>query len=108
MKHLLPHTLIAGGLTLVMSSPQAAYSEAAYERWQQQRLLHPGETQLEQERQGKIFIYDGLSDKEVDRVLDKQFNRMQFMMFIRTIITDDQGEPKHDESGKVLAEDDDC
>ncbi len=109
MKHLLPHTLVASGLTLVMSTPHAAFSDAVYDRWQQQRLLHPNKAQLEQEQQGKVFIYDGLRDREIDQVMDIQFDRIQFMMFIRTIITDEQGKPKRDKrSGDVMAEDDDC
>jgi len=109
MKHLLPHTLVASGLTLVMSTPHAAYSDSLYHAWQQQHLLHPDKEQRQQEQQGKVFIYDGLRDKEVDNILDKQFDRIQSMMFIRTIITDEQGKPKrNDRSGDVLAEDDDC
>lgn len=109
MKILFQHTLIASVLTLLISSPQAAFSDSVYHHWQMQHLLQPSPKQLGQEQRGKIFIYDGLKDKEVDQVMKKQFDRIQSMMFIRTIITDDNGKPRHDKgSGKFLAEDDDC
>lgn len=109
MKTLLQHSLIACGLTLVMSSPQAAYSDALYSRWQMQRLLHPGEAQLKQESRGRVFIYEGLKDKEVNRVMREQFERIDSMMFVGTIVTDKSGKPKRDpKSGNVMFEDDDC
>ena len=109
MKQVILHTLIAGGLTLAMSSPQAAYSDSVYHRWQMQHLLHPSPDQLRQEQQGKIFIYDGLKDKEVDQVMQKQFNRIQSMMFIRIISTDKKGKPRRDPvGGGLVLEDDDC
>lgn len=109
MKRLLQHTLIAGGLTMIMSSPQAAFSDSLYSRWQMQRLLQPGAAQLKQESKGKVFIYEGLKDKEINRVMREQFERVDSMMFIGTIITDKNGKPKRDpKTGNVMFEDDDC
>ena len=109
MKHLLQHSLIAGGMTLLMSSPHAAYSESLYHKWQMQHLLHPSAAQLKQEQQGKVFIYDGLKDKDIEQVMQKQFNRIESMMFIRTVITDKKGKPKRDpDTGTVVTADDDC
>lgn len=80
MKHLLPHTLRVGGLALMMSSPQAAFSDSTYHTRQQQHLLKAGESQLVQERRGKVVI-----------------------------TTDEQGVPRHDNSNaKLMAEDDGC
>ena len=109
MKRLLQHTLIASGMTLLMSSPQAAFSDSVYSKWQMKRLLHPSEAQLKQEQQGKIFIYDGLRDKDIERVMKDQFNRVESMMFVHTITTDKKGKPKRDpDSGIVITSDDDC
>jgi hypothetical protein len=109
MKLLWQHTLIGIGLVTLMSSPQAAFSDSLYSRWQMQRLLQPGQAQLQAEQKGKVFIYQGLRDKEVDRVVHKQFDRLQAMMFVDTIMTDEQGQPKRDpSSGDVMYEDDGC
>jgi hypothetical protein len=109
MKGLLPHLLIASCLVTVMSSPQAALSETLYSRWQMQRLLHPNQKQLQQEQRGKVFIYEGLKDKQVDNIMQTQFERLQAMMFVGTIVTDDTGAPKRDPAnGDVQYEDDGC
>ncbi len=50
--------------------------------WQVHRLLHPTDAQLKKERQGHVFIYDGLSDKDVQRAMDQGFDRINSMMFI--------------------------
>jgi len=53
--------------------------------WQERRLLEPTATELQREQQGKIFIYDGLKSGEVDKAMDTQFQRIDNMMFIRTV-----------------------
>lgn len=86
-----------------------ADDENSVEQWQLTRLFSPTENDLKNEAKGKIFIYSGLKDIEVDRALDQNFHRMQSMMFIKTIITDLGGKPKLDEkTGIVLAENDGC
>lgn len=69
--------------------------------WQQRRLFDPRPAELKQEAKGRILIYDGMRDVDVERALDDQFNRIETMMFIRTRVTDPKGEV-------VAYEDDDC
>jgi hypothetical protein len=47
-------------------------------------------------------------DSLVNQAMDKQFDRIQNMMFVGTIVTDVQGEPVVDDQGDVIAEDDGC
>jgi len=64
--------------------------------WQMRRLMEPSPLELEKERKGNVYIYDGLTEREVDTVLDTQFFRIQNMMFVGTLKTDPRGEPLQD------------
>ena len=70
---------------------------AAEQDWQQAMLHNPSAAQLEMERRGRVFIYDGLEDVEVDRAMDAQFGRVDNMMFIRTKKTTEGGEENTDD-----------
>jgi len=74
--------------------------------WQTQRLLHPTPNQLESERQGHIFIYDGLSAKLIDRALNQAFDRIDSMMFINIKPADNKDVPTTG-AGTDETEDDD-
>ena len=79
------------------------------QEWFQNRLFAPTEQQRTQEQDGKVVIYDGIHDVDVNRAMDTQFHRIEHMMFIGTVITNQNGEPAKDEAtGQVLKEDDDC
>ncbi|MDH5326539.1 MAG: hypothetical protein OEZ68_09325 [Gammaproteobacteria bacterium] len=68
--------------------------------WQKQRLLNPDTQDLVLEREGQVFIYDGISDKDIAGAMDAYFERIGSMMFINT----QWFNPK---SG-VMEQDDDC
>jgi hypothetical protein len=73
------------------------------------RLFEPTAAERQQESKGRIYIYDGLTDKDVARAMDEEFERVESMMFIRLKPTDEQGEVLKDpESGEELVEDDGC
>ena len=73
------------------------------------RLLEPTPSELAQERNGRIYIYDGLRDADIDVALREQFQRIEYMMFIRTKKTDAAGAVKRDEkTGEAEVEDDGC
>jgi hypothetical protein len=77
--------------------------------FEQRRLFSPTEAELASEAEGRIYIYDGLTDIDVQRALHDEFDRVENMMFIRTKKTDEAGEVKRDaDTGEVEYEDDGC
>ncbi|NNF96577.1 MAG: hypothetical protein HKM94_06615 [Halobacteria archaeon] len=81
----------------------------AIDNWQYNRLFNPSPVDREAESQGAVFIYDGLTDVTVKQALDQHFGRIQNMMFTRTVITDENGDPQLDPiTGNELVEDDGC
>jgi len=81
----------------------------AVDGWQYNRLFNPSPVAREAEQRGAVVIYDGLTDVTVNQALDKYFDRIQNMMFTRTVITDDHGKPMVDpDTGNEMVEDDGC
>ena len=77
--------------------------------WQQRRLEQPSKAELQWERSGHVMIYEGMTDREIKHAMATNFNRVQSMMFVNTVVTDDKGNPVKDpESGKILTENDGC
>jgi hypothetical protein len=73
------------------------------------RLFEPTEAELRAEAAGRIYIYDGLRDVDIERAMEAEFERVDSMMFIRETKTDDKGEVLKDpETGQELVEDDGC
>jgi len=62
----------------------AASAQTSLEQWQLRRLNEPTERELAHEREGNVYIYDGLTDREVDQALSAHFERIEFMMFVGT------------------------
>jgi hypothetical protein len=83
--------------------------DKALHDWQVQRLMEPSPRDLEKEHRGYVYIYDGLTEREVDTALNTQFPRIQNMMFVGTVKTDTRGEPLQDaESGQPIQESGGC
>ena len=77
--------------------------------WQEKLLFNPPESQLKAEQHGRIMIYDGLKDTQIRKAMHTQFDRIESIMFVRTIVTNDEGDAVLDsESGQVVVEDDGC
>lgn len=77
--------------------------------WKLGLLFNPGEQQLCLERKGRIVIYDNLKSSDIDRALEEQFDRIENMMFVSTLITDDEGKFVRDrETGGIVIEDHGC
>lgn len=84
-------------------------ADIALHDWELRRLVDPTPHELQQELAGKVYIYDGLTDKEVDQGLDKNFPRIQSMMFVGTVKTEEQGSPlTNSETGSPVQESGGC
>lgn len=80
-----------------------------YIQWQLASIHSPSEKHLSKESKGWIAIYDGLTDRQVLNAMDKQFNRVEHMMFVNTRVTNSTGEVLQDSSsGEEITEDDGC
>ena len=90
----------------------AGADSAAIKQWQMARLLNPTQVDQKAEENGRVMIFDRLTDREVARALDEQFDRLEHMMFTRTVVTDDSGQPRKDpHTGELVTEsvyDDGC
>ena len=101
---LLPVSVVIAVLVLGPAGPTEAE-----DAWQERMLFHPPASQLEREKRGTIVIYDGLLDTQITQAMDTQFERIQSMMFVRTIATDAEGEIlRNEETDSVVVEDDGC
>jgi len=63
------------------------------------RLFQPSERELQRERQGRIYIYDGLESRQIDRAMEREFARVDNMMFVRTRVKTEDGEEETLEDG---------
>jgi len=107
-------TIAITGLILIGSSffhtqTWAAKSESFSDPWQEKRLFSPSKSDLALEDKGQIVIYSGLLDIDVEKAMDMYFDRIESMMFIKTIQTDKNGKPRIDSNtGNVEVADDGC
>ncbi len=97
-------SLFLSGLLLLSVEPWAASDE-----WQIRMLHEPSQAQLALEEKGRVFIYDGLTDAQVEQAMDQQFGRVGSMMFVRTVVTrGNEAGVSDPESGQLVIEDDGC
>jgi hypothetical protein len=74
-------------IALMCAVPVSAAEDSAQanlEKWQLRRLNEPTERELAHEREGNVYIYDGLTAREVDQALSAHFERIEYMMFLGT------------------------
>jgi hypothetical protein len=76
--------------------------------WQLRRLMEPTPTERAREAAGEVVIYDSLTDKDVEAAMSAHPERIRNMMFLGTIVTDDEGEAVFDPVGGFALEDDGC
>lgn len=110
MKHFHAHFSAALAAFILASSPlQPVHSESDVDQWQMARLHTPTKVQRASEQRKQVFIYQGVTDKEVDKAMDAHFDRIEWMMFTNVIVTDESGVAVRDpETGAVITEGDDC
>ena len=77
---------------------------ASMQSWQTARLFAPTQADRKSEEKGRVMIYDGVTDKDVQRALDEQFDRLDHMMFTRVVVTDETGAPRRSEDGELVTE----
>lgn len=95
-------------ITILTSTAGLAEDNQTIDSYQQNALFQPSNNQLVRESQGLVYIYDGLTDKTIDKAMDGQPDRIKSMMFVNTKLTDENGNLLRDaETGEIL-EDDDC
>lgn len=70
---------------LLASSAQAQSPDDNLHDWQVRRLMEPSTAELQKERSGNVYIYDGLDELEVERALNTHFDRIEHMMFVGTM-----------------------
>ena len=98
------------GIGLIASVFNAAYAgslDTDYQ-WQLTRLISPTKAQLGYENLGQVFIYNGMKSSDIDKAMDMEFDRIQYMMFINTVRTNGKGEPQIDPTTGNTIADDDC
>lgn len=94
---------------LIAVSLGSAGPTQAADSWQEKMLFSPTSSQIELEKRGRVMIYDGLTDTQVARAMDAQFDRIESMMFVRTIATNSEGKIlRNEKTGDVVVEDDGC
>jgi hypothetical protein len=93
------HHILSIALVITVSLPGAA-SAASSSNWQVKQLNDPSPGLVQAEARGRVTIYDGLREQQVERAMDEQFERIDNMMFIRTL--------REAPDGGYVAVDDDC
>ena len=72
----------------------------AGDTYQYKVLFNPSEANLASEKRGRVMIYSGMKEEEVEMAMENQFDRIENMMFINT--------QRRTETGEYVADDDDC
>ncbi|MGB5736782.1 MAG: hypothetical protein WBM40_20315 [Thiohalocapsa sp.] len=104
-----PKAALAGSLVALLVLAPATGKTTDVSEIELRRLLEPTPSELAQEESGRIYIYDGLRDIDIDHAMREQFDRVEHMMFIRTKKTNDAGAVRRDEkTGEAEVEDDGC
>ncbi len=91
----------AQGITIQIITLAAlmALGTTAQADFQQNVLFAPSESILNAEAKGRVMIYDGLQEETVYLAMTQQFDRIENMMFVATVIEQDDGELAVEEDG---------
>ena len=96
-------------LAMTLMATVGVASAADVSEIEKRRLFQPTQAELQEDAAGRIYIYDGLTQADIERAMDEELNRVESMMFIRVKKSDEQGKVVKDpETGYALVEDDGC
>lgn len=97
-------------LALGIGAAGSASAESPAARaWKVNRLMNPGDGDRAIEAKGRVMIYSGLTDREVELAMDEHFDRIENMMFVRTVVTDDEGQARRvPQTNELVVESDGC
>ena len=69
-----------------------AAAETVYSQIDEKLLFDPDPLQKKKEAAGQVVIYDRVREQIINTALDNNFDRIEHMMFINTVIKTDTGE----------------
>ena len=75
--------ILTTAMALGLGSASAAAQGKDLRDIELRRLFEPTPAELRQEQSGRVYIYDGLKEADIDRAMREQFQRVDSMMFIR-------------------------
>ena len=85
--------------TLAFLATMYVFPEAGragdFDQWRYEQLMQPSAAQLAREADGRVEIYDGMREQDVELAMDSHFARIDAMMFVRTFSIDASGEASH-------------
>lgn len=76
----------------------AVFAESEFSKIEEEMLLNPPGVGVSSD---KVMIYSRVRNKTIHKAMDTQFERIESMMFVNTIVESEDGVLSH-------AEDDDC
>ena len=79
-----------------------------YMKFYSKKLLNPDIERDGLDEENARDIYDGLKESDITLALDQQQHRMQSMMFVNVVWTDDNGKPVIDPYTGEVVTDNDC
>ena len=65
--------------------------------WQLTPLFNPGEQRLHFEKKVRIVICDFMKSSDIERAFDEQYDWIESMMFVNTVLLDILGLPLRDQ-----------
>ena len=86
------HKIAIRQLTVLSLTAAIAFGANAENSFFTNALFTPSESLLTAEARGRVMIYDGLKNETVDRAMDQQFDRIENMMFVRTLVAQENGD----------------
>lgn len=91
------HSQSIVGTSLLCCSFSAVFAEPEFSKIEEEMLLNPPEAGISSDQ---VIIYSRVRNKIINTAMDTQFNRIESMMFINTIVESENAESSY--------ADDDC